>query len=283
MEDNGDDICYSTVRIKNGKSPPKESEEDATIYAEVKGKETAPAEPSPAEAEAATLSQSRLLVFLGILCVVLVVSIAIIIYISMMMIKQRANISELTTENKQLMVERTMMEYQTKELSRVRDDLNRTLEIILTFDNFPVKDFCPDKKCQLCQNGWKAFGGKCYLFYNETSPWKTWRESQEYCQGKAADLVVIDDLQEQVFVSSKTETYYDQFHGYWLGLQETNKNWIWVDGHNDTLRFWIKDNLGKSGLYALLIPGRNVTENWDKADHQFQNKFICEHEALIRV
>ncbi|MED6255675.1 hypothetical protein ATANTOWER_013163 [Ataeniobius toweri] len=80
MEDNGDDVCYSTVRIKNGKSPPKESEEDATIYAEVKGKETAPAEPSPAEAEAATLSQSHLLVFLGILCVVLVVSIAIIIY-----------------------------------------------------------------------------------------------------------------------------------------------------------------------------------------------------------
>ncbi|KAK5612671.1 hypothetical protein CRENBAI_009080 [Crenichthys baileyi] len=283
MEDNGDDVCYSSFRIKNGKCPPKEREEDATIYAEVKGKETPPAKPSPAEAEAATLSQSRLLVFLGILCVVLVVSIAIIIYISMMMIKQRANISDLTTENKQLMVERTMMEYQTKELSRVRDDLNWTLGVILTFDNFPVKDFCPDKKCQPCQNGWKAFRGKCYLFYNENVPWKTWRESQAYCQGKAADLVVIDDLQEQEFVSSNTETYHDEFHGYWLGLQETNKNWIWVDGHNDTLRFWMKDNLGTSGPYALLIPGRNLTENWDKADHQFQNKFICEREALIRI
>ncbi|KAM4567912.1 natural killer cells antigen CD94-like [Fundulus diaphanus] len=254
-----------------------------TIYSEVKPKKTAPTEPSGAAEEAATLSDSRLLlVWLGILCVLLVVSVAIIIYISMTMIKQQAEISDLSTKNQQLTVERKMMENQTEELSRERDELNRTFQAIMTFDTFPVKDFCPDKKCQPCQKGWKVFQEKCYLFYDERAPWKTWRESREYCQGKAADLVVIDDLQEQIFVSNHTKYYHDEYHGYWLGLRETGNNWMWVDGRDDTLGFWMKDGFGSSGPVVLLIPGRNPTQNWDKAQQGFKNKFICERQVLLK-
>lgn len=42
------------------------------------------------------------------------------------------------------------------------------------------------------------------------------------------------DLQE--FINNHTKYYYDKYHGYWIGLNETNKNWLWVDGRNDTLR-----------------------------------------------
>lgn len=43
------------------------------------------------------------------------------------------------------------------------------------------------------------------------------------------------DLQE--FISNHIKYYYDNYHGYWVGLHETGgKNWIWVDGRNDTLR-----------------------------------------------
>lgn len=172
------------------------------------------------------------------------------------------------------------MQNQNKELSRERDDLNRTLGFIMKFDNFPVKDFCPDKKCQPCLKGWITFQEKCYLFYNEAS-WKTWRESRDFCLGKRADLVVIDDLQEQEFVSNHTEYYYSKDHGYWLGLHETNNAWIWVDGHEDTLGFWLKGVFGTPGPNALLIPGRNLTESWNKGDNKFELKFICENEALI--
>ncbi|KAM4736465.1 C-type lectin domain family 17, member A-like [Anableps anableps] len=194
--------------------------------------------------------------------------------------KQQTENSNLAKENGELLEERNMMKNQTTELSQERDDLNRTLGFILKFDNFPVKDFCPDKKCQPCQKGWIIFKEKCYLFYEEPRPWKTWEESRKFCQDKHADLVVIDDLQEQEFVSNHTKYYFDNYHGYWLGLQETNNTWIWVDGHEDTLRFWVKEELGKTGSYTLLIPGRNPTESWDKADELFTNKFICEHEAL---
>lgn len=197
MEENGDDVCYSTVSIKNGKPPPKENEEDETVYSEVKRKKTGPAETIQAEKETAAPCHSALLfVCLGILCVLLVVSIGVIIYMSIEMKKQQGDISNLSTKNKRLTEDRKTMQNQNKELSRERDDLNRTLGFIMKFDNFPVKDFCPDKKCQPCLKGWITFQEKCYLFYNEDS-WKTWKDSREFCLGKHSDLVVIDDLQEQ--------------------------------------------------------------------------------------
>uniref|UniRef100_A0A3Q2ZJR3 C-type lectin domain-containing protein n=1 Tax=Kryptolebias marmoratus TaxID=37003 RepID=A0A3Q2ZJR3_KRYMA len=59
----------------------------------------------------------------------------------------------------------------------------------------------PAVECQPCRPSWILFQKKCYLFYEDT-PWKTWSQSQQFCQNKFADLVVIDNLQEQV--SSET-------------------------------------------------------------------------------
>ena len=59
---------------------------------------------------------------------------------------------QLTADNRVLknqtdlmMVEIEILENQTKHLNRQKDDLNWTLGVILTFENFPVMDFCPDK------------------------------------------------------------------------------------------------------------------------------------------
>uniref|UniRef100_A0A8C6P590 C-type lectin domain-containing protein n=1 Tax=Nothobranchius furzeri TaxID=105023 RepID=A0A8C6P590_NOTFU len=52
--------------------------------------------------------------------------------------------------------------------------------------------------CQPCPTGWVQFETKCFLFYDENPPWKSWDQSRKFCQNKAADLVVVDNLQEQV-------------------------------------------------------------------------------------
>uniref|UniRef100_A0A3B3Z239 C-type lectin domain-containing protein n=1 Tax=Poecilia mexicana TaxID=48701 RepID=A0A3B3Z239_9TELE len=52
--------------------------------------------------------------------------------------------------------------------------------------------------CKPCLQDWILFKKKCYLFYNEPAPWKTWEQSRRFCQDRRADLVVIDDLEEQV-------------------------------------------------------------------------------------
>ncbi|XP_070692206.1 C-type lectin domain family 1 member B-like [Pempheris klunzingeri] len=276
-----EEISYSTVVFSNGAPPPKEKKEDTAVYSKVKPK--VPVATGPAGGEAAAHTHFCVLaVCLGIVCVLLVASVSAITYTSVVLNKQQAKLINLTAANQQLITERSTLERETEELSRVTDSLNRTLRVIMNFNTFPVNEYCPQKKCQPCQTGWILFQEQCYLFYNEKAPWMTWEESRKYCQNTAADLVVIETLQEQEFISNHTEFYYDHFHGYWLGLYESDgKNWNWIDGRNDTLGFWAKGMLGNHGRCGLMIPDRNLKANWDPADCVMANKFICESEGLI--
>lgn len=40
----------------------------------------------------------------------------------------------------------------------------------------------------------------------------------------------------QEFLSSHIKSYFSKDHGYFIGLQKTANTWVWIDGHNDTLR-----------------------------------------------
>ncbi|XP_029360763.1 asialoglycoprotein receptor 2-like [Echeneis naucrates] len=281
-----EELTYSTVVFKNGGGHPKEKNEDSTIYSTVKTKGTASAEP---KIEGEPHKHFCLLVVcVCILCVLLAACISTIISISVVMNKQtetfKANVNNLTAENQQLIMERSVLENKTEELSRDRDDLNWTLNIILKFKYFPVDKYCRDKQCQPCRQGWIHFQGKCYLFYKKSYPWMTWQQSQNYCKDEDADLVVVDSLQEQEFIASHIKFYYDNFHGYWIGLRKNAEgNWTWVDRRSDTLGYWMKTVLGDAGPCALMIPNQNSTANWDPAYCGMYNKFICESDALIRA
>lgn len=48
---------------------------------------------------------------------------------------------------------------------------------------------------KVCQSGWKKFENNCY--FSSTSK-KTWYLSRNYCQGKGADLVIINSKAEMV-------------------------------------------------------------------------------------
>ncbi|XP_041844247.1 C-type lectin domain family 12 member B-like isoform X1 [Melanotaenia boesemani] len=266
-----EEVSYSTVVFKNGRQPPKEKNEDMTVYAEIKHSSKDTAAP-PIQAEAAAASHTRLLlVCLGFLCFVLIGSIVAIIHLSV-------NLSDVSKTNKLLTQEKNKLENQTEEISRHKENLNWTLGVIMKFNNFPVNDFCPDKKCQPCRKGWIQYQEKCYLFY-EDSPWKTWSDSRQYCKDKAADLVVIDNLQEQEFISTNIKFYFDIHHGYWMGLQKTDNKWVWIDGREDSLGYW--GNSKDSNIYGLLIPGTNTTQSWNSKDNGFLNKFICEDDKVL--
>ncbi|XP_016536427.1 low affinity immunoglobulin epsilon Fc receptor-like [Poecilia formosa] len=190
---------------------------------------------------------------------------------------------EATQETEEATREAEEATLKTEEATREAEELKLTLGFIQKFDIFPINDFCPAKGCKPCLHDWILFQKKCYLFYDEPAPWKTWEQSRRFCQDRRADLVVINDLEEQEFVSKHVKSYFDIQWGYWLGLQQTNNTWTWVDGHVDTLGFWMKEELKTPGPKARLMPGRNPSESWNKADSFFQNKFICEHEAFPRM
>ncbi|XP_060936935.1 C-type lectin domain family 17, member A-like [Limanda limanda] len=256
-----EELNYATVVFKNGGSPQK--------------------------AAAHSRHFVLLLVCLGILCVLLIACIGVIIYIFGVMKAQEAvaeNVIHLEKENHRLMMEKEILANKTEEIHQLRDDLNRTLGVIMTFQNFPVNTFCPDKKCQPCRESWIPFQDHCYLFYEQPARWKTWTQARTICQNKVADLLVVDSLQEQEFINKHTKFYHDLHHAYWMGLHKNeDKKWIWIDGRNETLGYWIQERVGYDGGYAMTFPGYDVTASWGPARHYMRNKFICEHEALIRT
>nr|XP_046254658.1 natural killer cells antigen CD94-like isoform X2 [Scatophagus argus] len=275
-----EEVSYSTVTFKNGQ-PPKETKDGLTVYAEVKPK--APASASHGEAAAKHSHSHWWVVCLGILSFFLVVSIGLAVHFDMLLTRKRGKVNEVIDENQQLYLINRRLQTEMKKLNNVIDNLNWTLNFILEYDTFPVNEFCPEKKCQPCRKDWIMFQEKCYLFYDKEPRWKQWEESRKFCQSRSADLVVVDTLQEQEFLSNHTEFYYDKLHGFWMGLtQTTNKSWVWIDGHDDTLSYWIMEDLGTVGPRGLMIPGRKPTASWDPAALDMENKFICETEVLIR-
>ncbi|KAJ0066634.1 hypothetical protein NL108_016468 [Boleophthalmus pectinirostris] len=120
----------------------------------------------------------------------------------------------------------------------------------------------------------------CFM---KNNGWRTWDRSQTYCKEKSAisGLVVINSIEEQEFIHANIKHYYDDYHGYWIGLSKQNGKWVWDDGREDTLGFWMKKEFGDTGPKALMIPNQNVTESWDPAKNEMNNRFICESKALI--
>ncbi|XP_037108053.1 CD209 antigen-like isoform X1 [Syngnathus acus] len=86
---------------------------------------------------------------------------------------------------------------------------------------------------KVCPSSWKKFENNCY--YSSSSK-ESWYQSRNYCQGKGADLVIINTKEEMVFVNglftSKQEI--------WIGLTDegVEGQWKWVDGTALSLEYW---------------------------------------------
>ncbi|XP_077379840.1 uncharacterized protein LOC144020342 [Festucalex cinctus] len=89
---------------------------------------------------------------------------------------------------------------------------------------------------KVCPSDWKKFENSCY-FVSTSS--KTWYMSRNYCQGKGADLVIINSREEMRFVNDLFSSYKEV----WLGLTDegVEGHWKWVDGTAMTLQFWGDD------------------------------------------
>ncbi|XP_066502466.1 lymphocyte antigen 75, partial [Hoplias malabaricus] len=88
-----------------------------------------------------------------------------------------------------------------------------------------------------CPEGWLRFNNKCYLFkgsqhHNEVRA--NWTHAKDWCRSQQADLVVIDDINENDFVASYLR---HMVHPVWIGLSDTlhEGKFAWSDGHSPVL------------------------------------------------
>lgn len=80
--------------------------------------------------------------------------------------------------------------------------------------------------------GWTYFQSSFYYLSNES---KSWTDSRGDCKGRKADLITINNRQEQDFVMTLTRN-----KEFWIGLTDSEKEgqWKWVDGSTLTTGFW---------------------------------------------
>ncbi|KAG9330044.1 hypothetical protein JZ751_027452, partial [Albula glossodonta] len=108
---------------------------------------------------------------------------------------------QLQTNYNSITAERDQLLTNYNSLTAERDQLLRKLE-----------DSCPQ--------GWIKFSSSCYYISRET---KTWSESRQYCREREADLVIINNKEEQTFLKGRNSG--------WIGLtdSENEGTWKWVD------------------------------------------------------
>ncbi|KAM4675078.1 uncharacterized protein O3C94_007892 isoform 2-T2 [Discoglossus pictus] len=79
-------------------------------------------------------------------------------------------------------------------------------------------------KKQTCETEWTLFNSSCYFFSKVKM---NWMKARAMCMKKDSDLVVITSENEQIFISSVTNS-----NRHWIGLSDLDDEgvWQWVDG-----------------------------------------------------
>ncbi|XP_050988137.1 C-type lectin domain family 9 member A [Labeo rohita] len=306
-----EELCYSTVIFKpnsNEKSVPRL--EESVVYAEVNVKQSTSQTPPETSAAECSLNKSvflahdspteeneaatpispayrRATVFLGLLCfLLLAVLTAVGVFYYIHMSKYNNILAQHTKEkatNLQLLADKQVLDQERARLTTWGEQMNTTLHLILKKSYFLVDIYCQSTEngvqCTPCPKKWIQNGSSCYYFYKDW-PWKPWTESKEYCKRYGAQLAIIDSVEEQEFINQHTTSYYDRYHGYWIGLSLTGNTWVWTTGAKLEGSFWVSDPSEGYGDCVQSMPSTNLLKSWTSENCNMYNRWICEMDII---
>ncbi|XP_048880631.1 CD209 antigen-like protein A isoform X2 [Brienomyrus brachyistius] len=259
----------------------KKNEE--TVYAEAKKAELAPVETHPEPDDSRTTGQETwspaqapekpehryqpqqcAVVFLSLTCAFLLAG---IIALSVCW--------QLRKENGALMEANQQLQELKKNLTALKESLESE-NTQLRKDRTLMKT-----RCSHCPSGWTFNNSKCY-FVPLDQTWKTWNDSRLECIKMGADLLTIQNKEEQMFIMNLAPTYFDEWHGYWIGLTGNAKDWVWIDGSSLTTGFWA-DNVSQTKTHVLTNTGHETKtpNSWRSTPPNMLNQWICENRALL--
>uniref|UniRef100_A0A8C1BYC2 C-type lectin domain-containing protein n=1 Tax=Cyprinus carpio carpio TaxID=630221 RepID=A0A8C1BYC2_CYPCA len=137
---------------------------------------------------------------------------------------------QLLTNNMNLTQEREQLLTNNKNLTQERNQLLTNI-LNVTKERDQLKSEKNELQ-KLFAGGWKCHQSSLYFLSSEK---KSWSGSRKYCTDKKADLISINNQEEQDFVKNISGGKL-----VWIGLTDTDVEgtWKWVDRSNMNFRFW---------------------------------------------
>ncbi|XP_008281236.1 C-type lectin domain family 4 member E-like [Stegastes partitus] len=114
--------------------------------------------------------------------------------------------------------------------------------------NLQVNISSMEGTCGRCLPGWVLLNSSCYFFSYSLSSTvkKNWPDSRADCISRGSDLIVIDNQEEQKFVSSTITNMRSASNvwqsGFWIGLtdMDVEGKWVWINNVTEVeQRYWM--------------------------------------------
>nr|XP_055064548.1 CD209 antigen-like protein E [Misgurnus anguillicaudatus] len=122
-------------------------------------------------------------------------------------------------------------------------------------------------------DGWTYYQSSFYFISSEQ---KSWTDSRRYCRERGADLIIINNREEQDFIN-----FFTGKERHWIGLSDSDVEgiWKWVDGSTLTSVFWKSgEPNGHSGENCV----ETHSSEWNDYSCNKAIQWICEKKMLLQ-
>ncbi|XP_056591956.1 asialoglycoprotein receptor 1-like isoform X1 [Triplophysa dalaica] len=122
------------------------------------------------------------------------------------------------------------------------------------------------------RDGWIYYRSSFYFISSEK---KSWTESRSYCTQRGADLIIINNKDEQEFVCKMSDEEI-----VWIGLSDSDVEgrWKWVDGSTLTSGFWGENEPGGQRRENCAVKHFSLWADYPCTD---AFKCICEKKNVL--
>ncbi|KAA0703932.1 Snaclec 3 C-type lectin-like 3 [Triplophysa tibetana] len=212
-------------------------------------------------------SHRSVLVCLVVLCVLLLTAVIVLCVLI------NTNNHQFHINNKNITEERDKLLTNNTKLTEERDELR------LNNNNISMEcEQLRQEKNKLWEflqlDGWKYYESSLYYFSSEE---KNWTESRRFCTQREADLIIINNIEEQYFVGNTSVSSRQRF---WIGLSGVANTWKWVDNSTMTSGIWEKDE-PNGGANPICV--ETLKSAWNDHDCSQNRKWICERNISIEL
>ncbi|KAL9968790.1 hypothetical protein ACROYT_G020915 [Oculina patagonica] len=128
-----------------------------------------------------------------------------------------------------------------------------------------------------CEYGWHFYGGNCYFREGRKKARASWEKAQEICETKQANLVTVNDANEQKFLEGILGK-----RGSWCGLnnKDNQKELKWVSGEESDFTTWAPNQPRKSKKRRCVhIQVASDNHKWVMQKCAKKYRFTCEKAA----